>query len=193
MRLDVLEQIRSVYDLGPGPGGRRIISVLGRDWLLGSGGASGYRYRLQDSDLGLILFIGSRYAKDSMLGHHLKLEVSPHYIDARKSDVIQRHMDRYASQILVDPQPSGCAVHLCVDIQGWQPPKDIGDLLITRSRRRVDHRGISNVEFDLSEIASTYGAAQSFLFGSASGACIPVVISVRAAFVAALCAEEHLH
>ncbi|HRD67115.1 MAG TPA: hypothetical protein PKY50_13295, partial [Candidatus Competibacter sp.] len=68
-----------------------------------------------------------------------------------------------------DHRPTGCAVHLCVDVQGWQPPKNFADNLISRARRRVDHVGIGEAEFSLSEVAVIYGASQSFMFGSASG------------------------
>lgn len=170
LKPDVLAKIQDSYDLGPGPGGRgRLVEVLGREWLLGSGGKSGYRFRLQDSDLGAILFVSSRYVKENVSGSHFKIELSPHFIDQRNNKIIQGYMNNLASRLLSDPKPAGCAVHLCVDVQGWAPPRDFADLLITRSRRRVDYRGISQVEFDLSELAVVYGSSQSFLFGSASG------------------------
>lgn len=166
LKPDVLEEIKRVYELGPA---HRLIHVLGRDWLLGSGGASGFRYRLQDSDTGVILFVASRYSLESTQHSHLKIELSPHFIDGRDVKMIQGYMDVLAARLLIALKPSSCAVHLCVDVQGWEPPKNFADLLITRSRRRVEHRGISSVEFDLSELASVYGNGQSFLFGGAGG------------------------
>lgn len=166
LKSDVLEQIKHIYNLGPS---RRFVDVLGKEWLLGSGGKSGYRYRLQDSDLGVILFISSRHNFETSPGPHLKIELSPHFIDARNTQKIQTYMDNLAALLLADYRPTGCAVHLCVDVQGWQPPKNLADNLISRARRRVDHVGIGEAEFSLSEVAVIYGASQSFLFGSASG------------------------
>ncbi len=165
LKPDVLEHIKRVYDLGPS---HRFIHVLGRDWLLGSGGSSGFRYRLQDSDTGVILFISSRYALETTKHSHFKIELSPHFIDSRSDVMIQGYMDTLATRLLVSSKPVGCAVHLCVDLQGWQPSKDFADMLVTRSRRRVDHRSLSGVEYNLSEIAAVYGNSQSFLFGTAS-------------------------
>lgn len=166
LKPDVLDYIKAVYELGPS---HRLIDVLGRQWLLGSGGKSGYRYRLQDNDLGLILLIGSRYVEETSAGSHLKVELSPHFIDARNEKSIQCYLNNLAARLLANPRPLGCQVHLCVDLQGWEPPKNFLDLLVTRSRRRVDHTGIGRVEFSLSEIAAVYGNSQSYLFGSASG------------------------
>lgn len=165
LKQEHLDAIKVVYDLGFS---HPLIDLLGRQWFLGSGGKSGYKYRLQDSKLGLILFIGSRYVLESISGSHFKIEVSPHFIDERKSESIQGYMDALAARVLHDPRPVGCSVHLCVDVQGWQPPKDFSDLLITRSRRRVNYQGIDHAEFSLSEISAVYGASQSFQFGLAS-------------------------
>ena len=170
LKPDVLDELKASWELGPGSGGRgRLVNLLGREWLLGSGGKSGYRYRLQDNNLGLILFIHSRYAVETVPDSHLKIELSPHFIDERKTGSIQGYMNNLAACLLVDPRPTGCAVHICVDVQGWQPPKGFADLLVTRSKRRVDHRGISEAEFSMSELATVYGASQSYLFGLASG------------------------
>lgn len=165
---EIYEHLAYAYDL-PMTGNRRLITLLGREWLFGSGGKSGYQYRLQDNDLGLIVFIKSRYALETTQHSHLKIELSPHFIDGRDPKSIQGYMNTLASRLLFTPQPVGVSVHLCVDVQGWHPRRGLADDLITHSRRRVDHRGISSAEFDLSELATVYGASQSFLFGSASG------------------------
>ena len=121
------------------------------------------------SDLGVIIFVKSRYATETTKHSHLKIELSPHFIHSRSVSNIQTYMDFLAARIMEIYEPSGCAVHLCVDIQGWQPSKDFADMLVTRSRRLVDHRGISEVEFDLSQVATIYGDSQSYLFGKANG------------------------
>lgn len=48
--------------------------------MIGSGGASGYQFRLQNSDLGLILFLKSRYAEQDKEFSHFKIECSPHWL-----------------------------------------------------------------------------------------------------------------
>ena len=167
LKSDILEHIKQSYDLGPS---HRVIHVLGRDWLLGSGGASGFRYRLQDNHAGLILFVSSRYALETTQHSHLKIELSPHFIDGRDSVSIRSYMDALAARLLCDPSTSSCAVHLCVDIQGWAPPENFMNLLVTRSRRQVEHKGIASVEFNgLSDVATIYGGGQSYLVGKASG------------------------
>jgi len=166
LKSDLLAEIQSAYDLGPS---NRLFSFMGRRWILGSGGKSGYRFRLQNNEIGIILFIGSRYVDLASVGSHFKIDLSPHFIDSRRASHIQGYMDTLSSRLLVCPKPAGCSVHLCVDVQGWTPPEDFFDLLVTRSRRRINHVGVGSVEFDLNEIASVYGNAQSYLFGSASG------------------------
>lgn len=47
LKADVLEQIKRFYELGPA---RRLVYLLGCNWLLGSGGSSGFQYRLQDNE-----------------------------------------------------------------------------------------------------------------------------------------------
>ncbi|QDF97684.1 hypothetical protein CJ010_14670 [Azoarcus sp. DD4] len=64
--------------------------------------------------------------------------------------------------------PSGVAVHLCVDVQGWEPAKDFQDTLITRARRSSVHSGGNVSYMNMGEIASVFGNGQSYLFGSAS-------------------------
>lgn len=166
LKPDLLEQIKRVYDLGRS---HRLIAVLGREWLLGSGGSSGFRYRLQDSDTGIILFVGSRYALETTKHSHLKIELSPHFIDSRSESMIQGYMNNLASRLLDVPEPVGCAVHICVDFQGWEPPKNFSDILITRSRQKIDHKGISEINMSLSSFAVVYGHFETFLFGCADG------------------------
>jgi hypothetical protein len=57
---------------------------------------------------------------------------------------------------------------VCVDVQGWEPPKDFADGLVTRARRSVSHDGRVVDFMDLGEIASRFNNGQSYLFGSAS-------------------------
>lgn len=162
---DVFDYIKNKYE----GGFKEIIPLGGVDWLLGSGGQSGYRYRLQNSAYGLICFFGSRYAEPDKEGSHLKIEVSPHFIDSRSVEEIQGELDRIAKFFIEVPNPAGVAVHVALDLQGWEPPKDFEQRLVCRSKRKVSFEGLDSIEFDsLSEISAIYGNRESFLFGSAS-------------------------
>ena len=162
---DVFDVIKEKYDSGF----KQTMELGDITWLIGSGGASGYRYRLQNSDLGLICFFGSRYAEPDKTGSHLKIEVSPHYIDRRSVKEIAKHLYLVSRFFLDCPTPTGCAVHIALDLQGWEPPKDFESRFICRSKRRASFEGLDRVEFDnVSEISAIYGNRESFLFGSAS-------------------------
>ncbi len=162
---DVFDHIKDKYDNGF----KEIIELGDAQWLLGSGGASGYRYRLQNSALGLICFFGSRYAEPDKEGSHLKIEVSPHFIDRRSVDEIQDELDRLSFLLLESPRHSGVATHLALDLQGWEPPADFEKRFVCRSKRKVSFEGLDSVEFEnVSEISAIYGNRESFLFGTAS-------------------------
>lgn len=128
------------------------------------GKAAGYRFSLQASDLGVQALFGSFYSQLENPGGHLKIELSPHFIAGRGVDVIQAALDALARQLLHDCAPSGVAVHLACDVQGWEPGV-IGNRLVTRARRRAEYEGVTDVAFDLSEVSATYGGGQTFTLG----------------------------
>lgn len=162
---DVFDCIKEKYE----GGFKEIIELGDIQWLLGSGGASGYRYRLQNSALGLILLFGSRYSEFDKDGSHLKIEVSPHYIDRHSVDEIQQQLDQLSQLLIEYPSASGVAVHVALDLQGWEPPADFERRLVCRSKRKVTYEGLESVEFDsLSQVSAIYGDRETFLFGTAS-------------------------
>ncbi|PKM03460.1 MAG: hypothetical protein CVV17_04455, partial [Gammaproteobacteria bacterium HGW-Gammaproteobacteria-7] len=60
-----------------------MVQFAGEFWHAGRVGRdSGYQYKLQNADLGFILLIKNFNAKLDQIGPHLKIEVSPHAIDA---------------------------------------------------------------------------------------------------------------
>lgn len=142
-----------------------IMTFCGREWVVGSGGKSGYRYRLQNNEYGLILLIGSRYAELEKEGAHLKIECSPYFLKDRAPKDVQKILDEIASLLLQAPTPTGAAVHIAIDVQGWQPPKDFETRLTTRSKRRMDHIGLDSVELSGGETIQRYGQNESYLFG----------------------------
>jgi hypothetical protein len=164
LRRDALDNIERIYQEGVG----ECWEFGGVVWLVASGGASGYQYRLQNSDLGLILFVKSRYADSLDDASHVKIECSPHWLYSRDLNDICKEMDAFAMLLLEAPKGSGCAVHMCADIQGWNPASDFVDSLVTRARRVVAHDSAKVIYMDMGEVATTYNRGQSYLLGSAS-------------------------
>jgi hypothetical protein len=135
-------------------------SRVGRD--------SGYQFKLQNADLGLILLCKNFACKVDVIGPHLKIEVSPHAIDAHEPERLQALLDRLANECMSVVEPKQCAVHLALDFQGWEPSSDFSARLHCKAsiQRRFD--GVSSVEW--ADKSAVYGGGQSYMFGSA-GAC----------------------
>ncbi|TCO81103.1 hypothetical protein EV699_110129 [Plasticicumulans lactativorans] len=145
------------------------VRLWGHTWATGKlGKASGYRWRFQNNELGVVILLGSYYALFEQSGAHLKIEMSPHFIAARSPEQLQAWVDRVAHYLLHDYRPSGVAVHLAVDVQGWTPPQDLERRFVTRARRFSNYSGISACDFDLNQAAATYGRGETWLFGSAA-------------------------
>ena len=128
---------------------------------------SGYQYKLQNADLGIILLVKNFNAKIDAIGAHLKIEVSPHAIDALSPERLQDRMDYYASAVLTHREINQCAVHLALDLQGWKPPVDLVARMHCRARTQRDISGINEINWTTK--SSTYGRGETFMFGSASG------------------------
>lgn len=145
-----------------------IVDFAGERWHSGRVGKdSGYQYKLQNADLGFILLIKNFNAKTDVIGPHLKVEVSPHAIDHLSPERLQQRLDYYANHVLTNIERNQCAVHLALDIQGWEPPADLVARLHCRARAARDISGIKEIQWTLE--SATYGKGQSFLFGSAGG------------------------
>lgn len=145
-----------------------MVEFAGYTWHAGRVGRdSGYQFKLQNADLGVVLLLKNFNVADDESGPHLKIEVSPHLIEQRTPERLQALMDGLADWCLEDWAPNQCAVHLALDVQGWTPPADMIARMHCRSRRVRDTSGISSIHWDAE--ASVYGQGQSFLFGSAAG------------------------
>ncbi len=143
-----------------------IVDFAGQRWHAGRVGKdSGYQYKLQNADLGIILLVKNFNAKLENIGPHLKIEVSPHAIDAFSPERLQERLDYYASHVLTHVERNQCAVHLALDLQGWTPPADLVARMHCRARAARDISGIKEIQWTLE--SATYGKGQSFLFGSA--------------------------
>lgn len=79
-------------------------------------------------------------------------------------------LDGMAEQVAFDGeyQPAGVAIHLSLDVQGWEAPSDLDSKLICRSRKVYDRNGFTELTVDGAGVAAVYGKGQSFCFGSAS-------------------------
>jgi len=128
---------------------------------------SGYQFRLQNADLGVILLIKSFHVDAGQPGPHLKIEVSPHLIQSRTPQALQRLLDSLAGLVLTDVERNQCAVHVALDVQGWHPGDDFQAHLHCRSRRSTSVTGINSVDFNSESVV--YGRGQSWSFGSAGG------------------------
>ncbi|CAE6888989.1 conserved protein of unknown function [Pseudomonas marincola] len=143
-----------------------LVDFAGQRWHSGRVGKdSGYQFKLQNADLGIILLIKNFNAKLENIGAHLKIEVSPHAIASLSPERLQERLDYYAEHVLTHVERNQCAVHLAIDLQGWTPPADMVARMHCRSRATRDISGIKEIQWTLE--SATYGKGQSFLFGSA--------------------------
>jgi hypothetical protein len=162
LKPDVLTELERVVSEGFG----ECVEIGGRVWAVGRGGkGAGYKYLLQDGDYGLIILVKSFYADVSSSGSHVKIECSPHWIRSRDTAAMGRELDDLARCFLDGSVGSGCAVHLCVDVQGWRPEAFL-ERLVTRSRRVVQHKTQKIAYMDVGEIGLCYGDNESFTLGS---------------------------
>ena len=145
-----------------------LVDFAGQRWHSGRVGRdSGYQYKLQNADLGIILLVKNFNSKLENIGPHLKIEVSPHAIDSLSPERLQARLDFYASQVMTHVEINQCAVHLALDLQGWTPP---ADLVAQMHCRATTHRDITGInEINWATKSSTYGRGETSMFGSASG------------------------
>ncbi|MGE8296960.1 MAG: hypothetical protein ACN6PH_15595 [Pseudomonas sp.] len=145
-----------------------IVDFAGERWHAGRVSKdSGYQYKLQNADLGFVLLLKNYNAKVENIGPHLKIEVSPHAIDSLSPERLQARMDFYAEQILTNIERNQCAVHLALDVQGWQPPSDLVARMHCRARAARDISGIKEITWETK--SSVYGRGETYMFGSAGG------------------------
>ena len=163
MNLDFITDCEHSLSLG-----EKTYRFLGIDWLLGkSSKSSGYQYRLQNNQLGVIIFFKMYHTKSESHGSHLKIECSPWFLDNRSSKKVDQYLNKIAKKVLVGAEAHYPAIHLAVDIQGWRPDNELSERMHCRSRRSAQFNGFDKAEFNLSEISCTYDRSQSFKFGSA--------------------------
>jgi hypothetical protein len=126
------------------------------------GKVGGYRYKLQNNAVGLVCLFGSWYGKIDQEGHHLKIELSPHFISQRTPAQIWEYLHGdfvgISRLFLENPEPKGVAVHLACDYQGFNMPLDFIQNFVTSSRTVRIFDGIASIDLtDFSEAVATYG------------------------------------
>ncbi len=145
-----------------------MVEFAGQVWHSGRVGRdSGYQYKLQNADLGFVLLVKNFNAKLESIGAHLKIEVSPHAIEAMSPERLQERMDYYAAAVLTHRERNQCAVHLALDLQGWKPPVDLVARMHCRARNHRDISGINEIQWAMK--SSVYGRGETSMFGSAGG------------------------
>jgi hypothetical protein len=126
------------------------------------GKVSRYRWKLQNNKLGVVVLIGSYFAKMDIPGQHLKIELSPKFISQRSSQTIMDTLDYINNFVLLDGVPKGCAVHLSCDYQGFQLPENFLDMFQTHARIVKSYDGLNTLDIsNLSESVATYGKAEN--------------------------------
>ncbi len=133
-----------------------------------AGSKSGFQWILKNYDLGVIIMLKSFYAEADTVGTHMKIEYSPHLLLSSSAYDIDKMSVDIASIFLSEFEFSDVAVHIAVDLKGWEAPEDLERNLRTRAKRNFTFAGISEIEFDLSAVAVKYGTKESYTFGGAS-------------------------
>ncbi len=133
------------------------------------GKVSRYRYKLQNNELGLVILFGSYHDLMTNPNQHLKIELSPHFINSRTSAAVMAYLSFISAQLLVDYSAKGCAVHLACDYQNYSLPVDFLDRFSTHSRTIKTYDGVSSIDLSgLSESVTTYGSVnqeRNYLIG----------------------------
>jgi len=145
--------------------------AYGRFHVAKMGKLSGYRYKLQNNDEGIVILLGSYYTELDKPDSHLKIELSPHFIRQRGVNPIQSRLDLFANFFLGEWTHAGVAVHLALDVQGWTPPEDFSERFVTYSRTKRSYDGMASLEFDdLSTAVVRFGKkeTESYLYGKAN-------------------------
>jgi hypothetical protein len=136
------------------------------------GKVSRYRWKLQNNELGIVILIGSYFAKVDCEGQHLKIELSPKFISQRSPKAIMQFLDYVSNHVLIDGVAKGCAVHLACDYQGFELPLDFLDLFQTHARIIKTYDGLNTLDLgNLSESVATYGTGldRNYLIGKPAG------------------------
>ena len=150
---------------------KRRVFFMGYHWLItGLPKSTGYQYSLTNAKLGMTILYKYFFGLPEQEHTHLKIELSPWFIDSRAYLDAQELMDDIAVKALISPSHNAVAVHLATDIQGWKPPEDFLKRIRTKARRVYRADGLDSVDtYDLNSISVTYGEGQTYTLGKPGG------------------------
>ncbi|WP_203140480.1 hypothetical protein [Marinobacter mangrovi] len=164
LRPQVIAEVIAAYESGIDAQ----VSIKGIDFKVQSGKRGGYRYLLQNREYGLTILVGSFYREPESYGSHLKIECSPRWIYERGTDELCDELTEWGMHFLEAIKPTGIAIHLACDFQGWQPPEDFASHFVTRAKTVSVHNGISDLHFQGLDGATVNGRGETYTFGKAN-------------------------
>lgn len=166
LRIAVLREIAELYESEEDS----VMIIHGIDWEVSkSSKSAGYQWILKNLDAGYVILLKSFYNNEDTIGSHVKIEVTPQKIASTTPLKLTREMNEIAHHFGTEVRPVGVAIHIAVDLHGFEVPKDFEHRLATKARRQSRYNGISQADFQLAETCAIYGQTQSYTFGGAGG------------------------
>lgn len=155
-------------------GADSIVTLRGIPFALRKlGKMSGYRYKLQNNEIGLVIMVGSFFQKETLEGlpewNNLKIECSPHYLMDRPAKLVTADLAAYADELLLMPLAICGVPHMAVDVQGYEIPHDFVNRFVSRLDRCFSVNGVDAVEIYGQAVAFMYGERETVTIGGASG------------------------
>jgi len=164
LKPQILADIAQAYE----EGFNASITLNKTEFRLMSGRRGGFKYLLQNREVGLTILVQNFYADADSQGTHVKIETSPRWLYERSSDQVHDELTEWGMLFLNGINPVGIALHLAVDFQGWEPPQDLASHFVTRARTISCHNGISELAFQGLQGATINGRGETFTFGKAN-------------------------
>ena len=162
LKPSVLADIATAYEQGYDAE----ITLNNIQWRVMSGRRGGFKYLLQNREYGLTILVQNFYAEADSQGTHVKIETSPRWLYERSSGQVNDELFDWGRFFLEGLEPSGVAIHLAVDFQGWEPPEDFAQRFVTRAKTVSVHTGVSSVEWETG--ATVNGRGETYTFGKAN-------------------------
>jgi len=161
------------------------VEYFGYSWILRSAAGGGFRYMLQNNDLGLIVHLINKHVKsidgsedDFPESTHLKIECSPHFLLSHSPGEVQGILDDIAYDVFDATtqyggdsshwEHAGCALHLAADIAGIGDsiPDQFRERFITFASLRPQYSSIQAIDHSTNIIE--FGERQSITYGGAA-------------------------
>lgn len=154
-RRDESVKVTAQYEYAKLPFGEFHVQKMGK--------SCGYRFKLQNNEIGLVILVGSYYRKPEIEGPHLKIECSPTFILNHTPEMLQVRLDTIARGILHGFSHQGVCVHLATDVQGWRPGYDFLKSFVTYARMVRSYLGLQTAEIGqgFSDVVAKYGEKES--------------------------------